>query len=159
MPLCLAWLFKGIVPPTVKIHYFWVGPMWLFTYHYYANSRKQIYALKYQKKNMCWRSTFLTVYDGFVNFGEIHYSRMTFFLSYSCTYGLKMQVINEISISFYFSLKRLVANYVTLAVGEVLLLILTVCSLAAIFPRVSDCSITSLTNYSFFAGVVVRAGI
>lgn len=31
---------------------------------------------------------------------------------------------------------RLVVNYVTLAVGEVLLLILTVCSLAAIFPRV-----------------------
>lgn len=31
---------------------------------------------------------------------------------------------------------RLTVNYVTLAVGEVLLLILTVCSLAAIFPRV-----------------------
>lgn len=35
-------------------------------------------------------------------------------------------------------LDRLIANYVTLAVGEVLLLILTICSLAAIFPRVSD---------------------
>lgn len=32
---------------------------------------------------------------------------------------------------------RLIANYITLAVGEVLLLILTFCSLAAIFPRVS----------------------
>ncbi|KAH0622914.1 hypothetical protein JD844_025805 [Phrynosoma platyrhinos] len=31
---------------------------------------------------------------------------------------------------------RLVANYVTFIVGEILLLILTVCSLAAIFPRV-----------------------
>lgn len=31
---------------------------------------------------------------------------------------------------------RLFVNYVTLAVGQVLLLILTVCSLAAIFPRV-----------------------
>lgn len=33
---------------------------------------------------------------------------------------------------------RLMANYMTLAIGEVLLLILTFCSLAAIFPRVSD---------------------
>nr|XP_020669015.1 adenylate cyclase type 3 [Pogona vitticeps] len=32
--------------------------------------------------------------------------------------------------------RRLVANYVTFVVGEVLLLILTLCSLAAIFPRV-----------------------
>ncbi|KAG7262751.1 hypothetical protein CRUP_028412 [Coryphaenoides rupestris] len=32
---------------------------------------------------------------------------------------------------------RLIANYITLAVGEVLLLILTICSLAAIFPRLS----------------------
>ncbi|KAJ7341347.1 hypothetical protein JRQ81_005336 [Phrynocephalus forsythii] len=32
--------------------------------------------------------------------------------------------------------RRLVANYVTFVVGEVLLLVLTVCSLAAIFPRV-----------------------
>lgn len=31
---------------------------------------------------------------------------------------------------------RLVANYVTFVVGEILLLILTLCSLAAIFPRV-----------------------
>lgn len=34
-------------------------------------------------------------------------------------------------------LNRLIANYITFAVGEVLLLILTICSLAAIFPRVS----------------------
>lgn len=34
------------------------------------------------------------------------------------------------------SCSSLVVNYVTLAIGEVLLLILTVCSLAAIFPRV-----------------------
>lgn len=34
------------------------------------------------------------------------------------------------------SQSRLTVNYVTLAVGEVLLLILTVCSLAAIYPRV-----------------------
>lgn len=33
---------------------------------------------------------------------------------------------------------RLIANYITFAVGEVLLLILTICSLAAIFPRVSN---------------------
>lgn len=33
---------------------------------------------------------------------------------------------------------RLVVNYVTLAIGEVLLLTLTLCSLAAIFPRVSE---------------------
>lgn len=31
---------------------------------------------------------------------------------------------------------RLTVNYVTLVLGEVLLLILTICSLAAIFPRV-----------------------
>ncbi|XP_046898253.1 adenylate cyclase type 3 isoform X1 [Hypomesus transpacificus] len=31
---------------------------------------------------------------------------------------------------------QLIANYLTLAVGEILLLILTICSLAAIFPRV-----------------------
>ncbi|MGH0145106.1 UNVERIFIED_CONTAM: hypothetical protein FKN15_021659 [Acipenser sinensis] len=30
----------------------------------------------------------------------------------------------------------LIANYVTFVVGEILLLILTICSLAAIFPRV-----------------------
>jgi F0F1-type ATP synthase assembly protein I len=29
-------------------------------------------------------------------------------------------------------------NYVTFVVGEVLLLILTICSMAAIFPRVRD---------------------
>lgn len=34
-------------------------------------------------------------------------------------------------------MSRLIANYVTFAAGEVLLLVLTVCSLAAIFPRVS----------------------
>lgn len=34
-------------------------------------------------------------------------------------------------------MSRLIANYITFAVGEVLLLILTLCSLAAIFPRVS----------------------
>lgn len=31
---------------------------------------------------------------------------------------------------------RLMTNYVTFVVGEVLLLILTICSMAAIFPRV-----------------------
>lgn len=31
---------------------------------------------------------------------------------------------------------RLMTNYMTFVVGEVLLLILTICSLAAIFPRV-----------------------
>lgn len=39
---------------------------------------------------------------------------------------------------FMCSLPRLVVNYVTLAVGQLLLLILTVCSLAAIFPRVGN---------------------
>lgn len=43
---------------------------------------------------------------------------------------------------------RLIANYVTLAVGEVLLLILTFCSLAAIFPRVSDHTHTTLWRYA-----------
>lgn len=37
---------------------------------------------------------------------------------------------------FFFFGGRLVANYVTFVVGEILLLILTLCSLAAIFPRV-----------------------
>lgn len=32
-------------------------------------------------------------------------------------------------------------NYVTFVVGEALLLILTICSLAAIFPRVSGASL------------------
>lgn len=41
-----------------------------------------------------------------------------------------------VSVSLLSSSPRLIVNYVTLAVGEVLLLILTVCSLAAIFPRV-----------------------
>lgn len=41
---------------------------------------------------------------------------------------------------------RLIANYITFAVGEVLLLILTVCSLAAIFPRVSY--ITTFCTFS-----------
>ena len=36
----------------------------------------------------------------------------------------------------FLSCDRLSVNYVTLAIGEVLLVILTVCSLAAIFPRV-----------------------
>lgn len=36
----------------------------------------------------------------------------------------------------FFFWGRLVANYVTFVVGEILLLILTLCSLAAIFPRV-----------------------
>lgn len=52
---------------------------------------------------------------------------------------------------------RLVVNYVTLAVGEVLLLILTVCSLAAIFPKVRECtkinklkSINILTKHNVF---------
>ena len=43
------------------------------------------------------------------------------------------QEINEQDV---FSCSRLSVNYVTLAIGEVLLLILAVCSLAAIFPRV-----------------------
>uniref|UniRef100_A0A8C2EZM3 adenylate cyclase n=1 Tax=Cyprinus carpio TaxID=7962 RepID=A0A8C2EZM3_CYPCA len=42
---------------------------------------------------------------------------------------------------------RLVANYVTLAVGEVLLLILTVCSLAAIFPRVFPKRLVSFSTW------------
>lgn len=43
-------------------------------------------------------------------------------------------------LSFFSALtvvSRLIANYITFAVGEVLLLVLTICSLAAIFPRVS----------------------
>lgn len=39
-------------------------------------------------------------------------------------------------------LYRLMTNYLTFVVGEVLLLVLTICSLAAIFPRVSaECSL------------------
>lgn len=41
-----------------------------------------------------------------------------------------------VNVSLFPLRSRLVVNYVTLAAGEVLLLILTVCSLAAIFPRV-----------------------
>lgn len=40
------------------------------------------------------------------------------------------------SVPFWVFYDRLVANYVTFVVGEILLLILTLCSLAAIFPRV-----------------------
>uniref|UniRef100_A0A672G7U4 adenylate cyclase n=1 Tax=Salarias fasciatus TaxID=181472 RepID=A0A672G7U4_SALFA len=42
---------------------------------------------------------------------------------------------------------RLVANYVSLAVGEVLLLLLTVCSLAAIFPRVFPKKLVSFSTW------------
>ncbi|CDQ82967.1 unnamed protein product [Oncorhynchus mykiss] len=42
---------------------------------------------------------------------------------------------------------RMIANYVTLAVGEVLLLILTVCSLAAIFPRVFPKRLVSFSTW------------
>lgn len=52
------------------------------------------------------------------------------FLFFSCL------VWNHVVVS------RLVANYITFAVGEVLLLVLTVCSLAAIFPRVSPSQFT-----------------
>ncbi|XP_073703974.1 adenylate cyclase type 3-like [Garra rufa] len=41
----------------------------------------------------------------------------------------------------------LVANYVTLAIGEVLLLILTICSLAAIFPRVFPKRLVSFSTW------------
>ncbi|XP_065102476.1 adenylate cyclase type 3 isoform X2 [Paramisgurnus dabryanus] len=41
----------------------------------------------------------------------------------------------------------LVANYVTLVVGEVLLLILTICSLAAIFPRVFPKRLVSFSTW------------
>uniref|UniRef100_A0A673MLL3 adenylate cyclase n=1 Tax=Sinocyclocheilus rhinocerous TaxID=307959 RepID=A0A673MLL3_9TELE len=46
-----------------------------------------------------------------------------------------------------FALHRLVANYVTLAIGEVLLLILTICSLAAIFPRVFPKRLVSFSTW------------
>ncbi|XP_014024534.1 adenylate cyclase type 3 isoform X3 [Salmo salar] len=42
---------------------------------------------------------------------------------------------------------RMIANYVTLAVGEVLLLVLTVCSLAAIFPRVFPKRLVSFSTW------------
>ncbi|XP_078143358.1 adenylate cyclase type 3 [Centroberyx gerrardi] len=42
---------------------------------------------------------------------------------------------------------RLIANYITLAVGEVLLLILTICSLAAIFPRVFPKKLVSFSTW------------
>uniref|UniRef100_A0AAY4AJU5 Adenylate cyclase type 3 n=1 Tax=Denticeps clupeoides TaxID=299321 RepID=A0AAY4AJU5_9TELE len=41
----------------------------------------------------------------------------------------------------------LIVNYVTLAVGEVLLLVLTVCSLAAIFPRVFPKRLVSFSTW------------
>ncbi|XP_061570992.1 adenylate cyclase type 3-like [Cololabis saira] len=41
----------------------------------------------------------------------------------------------------------LIANYVTFAVGEVLLLVLTVCSLAAIFPRVYPKKLVSFSTW------------
>uniref|UniRef100_A0A6Q2YRZ7 Adenylate cyclase type 3 n=1 Tax=Esox lucius TaxID=8010 RepID=A0A6Q2YRZ7_ESOLU len=40
-----------------------------------------------------------------------------------------------------------IANYVTLAVGEILLLVLTVCSLAAIFPRVFPKRLVSFSTW------------
>lgn len=43
----------------------------------------------------------------------------------------------KVFLCVYMLWSRLIANYITCAVGEVLLLILTICSLAAIFPRVS----------------------
>ncbi|XP_056621161.1 adenylate cyclase type 3-like isoform X2 [Triplophysa dalaica] len=42
---------------------------------------------------------------------------------------------------------QLIVNYVTLAVGEVLLLILTLCSLAAIFPRVFSRRLVSFSQW------------
>ncbi|CAF95927.1 unnamed protein product [Tetraodon nigroviridis] len=57
---------------------------------------------------------------------------------YFCCQGVEAQVINQRlqqELLERETQQMLVANYVTLAVGEVLLLILTVCSLAAIFPR------------------------
>ncbi|XP_059921178.1 adenylate cyclase type 3 isoform X1 [Gadus macrocephalus] len=42
---------------------------------------------------------------------------------------------------------RLIANYITLAVGEVLLLVLTICSLAAIFPRVFPKKLVSFSTW------------
>uniref|UniRef100_A0A8D3DFJ3 Adenylate cyclase type 3 n=1 Tax=Scophthalmus maximus TaxID=52904 RepID=A0A8D3DFJ3_SCOMX len=41
----------------------------------------------------------------------------------------------------------LIANYITFAVGEVLLLILTICSLAAIFPRVCPQKLVSFSTW------------
>ncbi|TMS10576.1 Adenylate cyclase type 3 [Larimichthys crocea] len=41
----------------------------------------------------------------------------------------------------------LIANYITFAVGEVLLLILTICSLAAIFPRVFPKKLVSFSTW------------
>ncbi|XP_029694208.1 adenylate cyclase type 3 isoform X2 [Takifugu rubripes] len=41
----------------------------------------------------------------------------------------------------------LVANYITFAVGEVLLLVLTVCSLAAIFPRIFPKKLVSFSTW------------
>uniref|UniRef100_A0A3P8VQ86 Adenylate cyclase type 3 n=1 Tax=Cynoglossus semilaevis TaxID=244447 RepID=A0A3P8VQ86_CYNSE len=41
----------------------------------------------------------------------------------------------------------LIANYITFAVGEVLLLILTICSLAAIFPRVFPKKLVSFSSW------------
>ncbi|KAL7987184.1 hypothetical protein Chor_006103, partial [Crotalus horridus] len=49
---------------------------------------------------------------------------------------------------FYFLLCcRLLANYVTFVVGEILLLILTLCSLAAIFPRVFPKKLVSFSTW------------
>uniref|UniRef100_A0A674MR49 Adenylate cyclase type 3 n=1 Tax=Takifugu rubripes TaxID=31033 RepID=A0A674MR49_TAKRU len=45
------------------------------------------------------------------------------------------------------SLLPLVANYITFAVGEVLLLVLTVCSLAAIFPRIFPKKLVSFSTW------------
>ncbi|XP_024866320.1 adenylate cyclase type 3 isoform X2 [Kryptolebias marmoratus] len=42
---------------------------------------------------------------------------------------------------------RLIANYITFAVGEVLLLILTICSMAAIFPRVFPKKLVSFSTW------------
>lgn len=54
---------------------------------------------------------------------------------------------------------RLIANYITFAAGEVLLLVLTICSLAAIFPRVSgDAVDTRLRLNVATVGVLLTCG-
>uniref|UniRef100_A0A3Q3L8N4 Adenylate cyclase type 3 n=1 Tax=Mastacembelus armatus TaxID=205130 RepID=A0A3Q3L8N4_9TELE len=45
------------------------------------------------------------------------------------------------------TVQAMIANYITFAVGEVLLLILTICSLAAIFPRVFPKKLVSFSTW------------
>lgn len=109
---------------------------------------------------MCWeRSSTLGISNIFVHHFASHCSLKYCFLPHlhaavhdltqTCFRESGLGLLTALSAVYFFHglcllcyvhllWNRLIANYVTFAVGEVLLLILTICSLAAIFPRVSS---------------------